>query len=94
MKLHVSALRFFFVKTLKRRYLLDDIPYPLRWPTSFANPGPASSRLIAPGSPRSTGGCFAPSHTAGRQRCVGISIGVPPAGIAPSRSTRVAIGIA
>jgi hypothetical protein len=25
-KLHV--LRFFFVKTLKRRYLLDDIPYP------------------------------------------------------------------
>jgi hypothetical protein len=26
-KLHVSALRFFFVKTLKRRYLLDDIPY-------------------------------------------------------------------
>ena len=27
-KLHVSALRFFFVKTLKRRYLLDDIPYP------------------------------------------------------------------
>ena len=28
MKLHVSALRFFFVKTLKRWYLLDDIPYP------------------------------------------------------------------
>ena len=27
-KLHVSALRFFFVKVLKRRYLLDDIPYP------------------------------------------------------------------
>jgi integrase/recombinase XerD len=27
-KLHVSALRFFFVKTLKRRYLLDDMPYP------------------------------------------------------------------
>ena len=27
-KLHVSALRFFFVKTLRRRYLLDDIPYP------------------------------------------------------------------
>jgi site-specific recombinase XerD len=27
-KLHVSALRFFFVKTLSRRYLLDDIPYP------------------------------------------------------------------
>ena len=27
-KLHVSALRFFFVKTLKRSYLLDDIPYP------------------------------------------------------------------
>src|SRR6266566_1709388 len=27
-KLHVSALRFFFVKTLKRAYLLDDIPYP------------------------------------------------------------------
>jgi integrase/recombinase XerD len=27
-KLHVSALRFFFVKTLWRRYLLDDIPYP------------------------------------------------------------------
>ena len=26
--LHVSALRFFFVKTLKRSYLLDDIPYP------------------------------------------------------------------
>src|SRR2546425_5763775 len=27
-KLHVAALRFFFVKTLKRAYLLDDIPYP------------------------------------------------------------------
>jgi len=27
-KLHVSALRFFFVKTLKRRYLLDDLPFP------------------------------------------------------------------
>jgi integrase/recombinase XerD len=27
-KLHVSALRFFIVKTLKRRYLLDDIAYP------------------------------------------------------------------
>ena len=27
-KLHVSALRFFFVKTLKRIYLLDDIPHP------------------------------------------------------------------
>jgi len=27
-KLHVSALRFFFVKTLNRRYLLDDMPYP------------------------------------------------------------------
>ena len=26
-KLHVSALRFFFVKTLKRSDLLDDIPY-------------------------------------------------------------------
>ena len=30
MRLHVAALRFFFVKTLKRRYLLDDIPYPKR----------------------------------------------------------------
>jgi integrase/recombinase XerD len=27
-KLRVSALRFFFVKTLKRRYLLEDMPYP------------------------------------------------------------------
>ena len=27
-RLHVAALRFFFVKTLKRRYLLDDTPYP------------------------------------------------------------------
>ena len=27
-KLRVSALRFFFVKTLRRRYLLEDIPYP------------------------------------------------------------------
>ena len=27
-KLHVSALRFFFVKTLKRRYLLEDMPFP------------------------------------------------------------------
>jgi len=27
-KLHVAALRFFFVKTLKRSYLQDDIPYP------------------------------------------------------------------
>jgi Phage integrase, N-terminal SAM-like domain len=29
-RLHVAALRFFFVKTLKRRYLLDDTPYPTR----------------------------------------------------------------
>jgi integrase/recombinase XerD len=27
-KLHVCAIRFFFVKTLRRRYLLDDTPYP------------------------------------------------------------------
>jgi integrase/recombinase XerD len=27
-RLHVAALRFFFVKTLRRRYLLDDTPYP------------------------------------------------------------------
>jgi integrase/recombinase XerD len=27
-RLHVCAIRFFFVKTLKRRYLLDDTPYP------------------------------------------------------------------
>ncbi len=27
-RLHVSALRFFFVKTLKRAYGLDDLPYP------------------------------------------------------------------
>jgi integrase/recombinase XerD len=27
-KLHVSALRFFFVKTLRRPYLLEDMPYP------------------------------------------------------------------
>ena len=27
-RLHVATLRFFFVKTLKRRYLLDDTPYP------------------------------------------------------------------
>ena len=27
-QLHTSALRFFFVKTLKRRYWLDDIPFP------------------------------------------------------------------
>jgi integrase-like protein len=27
-EIHVSALRFFFAKTLKRTYLLDDIPYP------------------------------------------------------------------
>jgi integrase/recombinase XerD len=27
-KLRVSALRFFFVKTLRRRYLLEDLPYP------------------------------------------------------------------
>jgi integrase/recombinase XerD len=26
-KLHVSALRFFFVKTLKRPYLLEDLPF-------------------------------------------------------------------
>ena len=25
---YVAALRFFFVKTLKRHYLLEDIPYP------------------------------------------------------------------
>src|SRR2546425_320908 len=25
---HVAALRFFFVKTLKRPYLLEDIPFP------------------------------------------------------------------
>jgi integrase/recombinase XerD len=27
-RLHVAALRFFFVKTLRRRYRLDDTPYP------------------------------------------------------------------
>jgi site-specific recombinase XerD len=27
-RLHVAAIRFFFVKTLKRRYSLDDTPYP------------------------------------------------------------------
>jgi integrase/recombinase XerD len=27
-KLHVCAIRFFFVKTLKRRYLVEDTPYP------------------------------------------------------------------
>jgi integrase/recombinase XerD len=27
-RLHVSALRFFFVKTLKRPYILEDIPFP------------------------------------------------------------------
>jgi integrase/recombinase XerD len=27
---HVAALRFFYVKTLKRRYLLDEIPHPKR----------------------------------------------------------------
>lgn len=27
-RLHVSALRFFFIKTLKRRLPLDDLPYP------------------------------------------------------------------
>ena len=27
---HVAALRFFYVKTLKRRYLLDEIPRPKR----------------------------------------------------------------
>jgi integrase/recombinase XerD len=27
-RLHVSAIRFFVVKTLKRRYSLDDTPYP------------------------------------------------------------------
>ena len=27
-RLHVAALRFFFVKTLKRHYRLDDTPYP------------------------------------------------------------------
>src|SRR5258708_9586144 len=35
-KLHVSALRFFFLRTLKRRHLLESIPYPmfpLRLPT-------------------------------------------------------------
>ena len=29
-RLHVAALRFFFVKTLKRRYLLEDTPTPGR----------------------------------------------------------------
>jgi site-specific recombinase XerD len=27
-KLHICAIRFFFNKTLRRRYLLDDTPYP------------------------------------------------------------------
>jgi integrase/recombinase XerD len=27
---HVAALRFFYVKTLKRRYLLDELPHPKR----------------------------------------------------------------
>src|SRR5712672_4583889 len=30
-QLHVAALRFFYVKTLKRRYLLKDIPRPKRY---------------------------------------------------------------
>src|SRR6266404_5681916 len=30
-QLHVAALRFFYVKTLKRRYLLEDIPRPKRY---------------------------------------------------------------
>ena len=29
-RLHVAALRFFFVKTLKRRYLLEDRRIPKR----------------------------------------------------------------
>ncbi|MGA8233277.1 MAG: site-specific integrase [Candidatus Acidiferrales bacterium] len=28
---HVAALRFFYIKTLKRRYLLEDIPRPKRY---------------------------------------------------------------
>jgi len=28
LKFHVCAIRFLFVKTLKRRYLLEDTPYP------------------------------------------------------------------
>ena len=36
-RLHVAALRFFFVKTLKRRYLLDDTPYP-KAPQRASNP--------------------------------------------------------
>src|SRR5258705_3762117 len=31
-QLHVAALRFFYVKTLKRRYLLEEIPRPKRYP--------------------------------------------------------------
>jgi integrase/recombinase XerD len=27
---HVAALRFFYIKTLKRRYLLEDLPRPKR----------------------------------------------------------------
>jgi integrase/recombinase XerD len=27
-RLRMAGLRFFFVKTLRRRYLLDDTPYP------------------------------------------------------------------
>src|SRR5260370_1415291 len=30
-QLNVAALRFFYVKTLKRRYLLEDIPRPKRY---------------------------------------------------------------
>src|SRR5437870_1068114 len=60
-RLHVAALRFFFVKTLRRRYLLDDTPYPKAprrstagAPTSPSRPRssgrPVSSRPVAPGS--------------------------------------------
>jgi hypothetical protein len=44
-KLHVSALRFFFVKTLKRPYMLEDIPFR----RSHAGSRPYSRRTKSPG---------------------------------------------
>ena len=45
-RLHVAALRFFFVKTLKRRYLLDDTPYPKAPAAAAADPECRGGRAV------------------------------------------------
>ena len=66
-RLHVAALRFFFVKTLKRRYLLDDTPYPKAPAAAAADPerrggGAADRRRRQPVAPHDADGPVLDRH--------------------------------